>query len=94
MKKKLKNGSYLFFRRWNKNILWLYRKRKLEISTFEGSALDRSLNIYIREKDINRCDINEVCYNYDPVNTKKSAKQLGIPEGAVLTIKLKSDFNK
>lgn len=66
----------------------------MEISTFEGSALDRSLNIYIREKDINRCDINEVCYNYDPVNTKKSAKQLGIPEGAVLTIKLKSDFNK
>jgi len=66
----------------------------MEISTFQGSALDRSLNIYIREKDINRCDINEVCYNYDPVNTKKSAKQLGIPEGAVLTIKLKSDFNK
>ena len=66
----------------------------MEISTFKGSALDRSLNIYIREKDINRCDINEVCYNYDPVNTKKSAKQLGIPEGAVLTIKLKSDFNK
>ena len=69
-------------------------KGKLEISTFQGSALDRSLNIYVREKYINKGDINAVCYNYDPIDTKKSAKQLGIPEGAVLTIKLKSDFNK
>ena len=68
-------------------------KVKLEITTFRKFALEKSLNIYIRDKIINKCDISEVCFNNAPIDTKQSAKQLGIPEKAVLILKLKSDFN-
>ena len=68
-------------------------KGKLEITTCRGSSLEKSLKIYIREKNINIVDIKEVCYNNAPIDTKKSAKQLVIPEKALLTIKLKSNFN-
>jgi hypothetical protein len=52
------------------------------------------LILYIKEKDIKICDINEVCYNYDPIDYKKSAKELGIPDRAIITLKLKSGFNR
>lgn len=50
--------------------------------------------LYIKEKDIKIGDINEVCYNYDPIDYKKSAKELGIPDRAIITLKLKSGFNR
>ena len=69
-------------------------KGKMEILTSEGASIKRSLILYIKEKDIKIGDINEVCYNYDPIDYKKSAKELGIPDRPILTLKLKSDFNR
>ena len=68
-------------------------KGKMEILTFDKVKLESSLKKYISEKKINMGDIKEVCYNYDPIDYKKSAKELGITQGAVITLKLKSDFS-
>ena len=65
----------------------------MEISTFDEVKLESSLKKYITEKDIKICEINEVCYNYDPIDYKKSAKELGIPDRAIITLKLKSAFH-
>lgn len=38
--------------------------------------------------------INEVSYSFNPMNIEKTIKELGIQNGGVVSIKLKSTFNK
>ena len=37
-------------------------------------------------------EINELSYNFNQIDKGKTIKELGIPDGAVVTIKLKSKY--
>ena len=73
--------------------LWLafecIGKGKEDIWTYEKSPLREPLLKVIKIMGINFAQINEVTYKYDPLNINNTIQQLNIPEGGVLTIKLK-----
>ena len=74
--------------------LWLafecIGKGKEDIWTYEKSPLREPLLKVIKIMGINFAQINEVTYKYDPLNINNTIQQLNIPEGGVITIKLKS----
>ena len=59
----------------------------------ENEQLSKSLEKYMKKNEIVMKEINELSYNYEPIDKKKIIKELGIPDGGVVTIKLKSKFN-
>ena len=59
----------------------------------ENEKLSRSLEKYMKKNDITMKEINELSYNFNQIDKGKTIKELGIPDGAVVTIKLKSKFN-
>ena len=74
--------------------LWLayecVGKGKEDVWTFENSPLRESLKIATKKMEITFSQINEVTYRFEPLNINNTIQQLNIPEGGVITIKLKS----
>ena len=65
-----------------------------EILTRETAKLRESLEKATKRLGITFKEINEVSYSFEPINIEKTIKELGIPNGGVISIKLKSTFNK
>ena len=65
-----------------------------EICTRITSKLRESLKKATEKMGISFKEINEVSYCYNPLNINKTIEELGIKNGAVISIKLKSTFNK
>ena len=65
---------------------------KEEISTYEKLSLKKSLKVAAKRLGIDLNNINEVTYNYSPLDLNSNALQNNIPNGGVLTIKIKSQF--
>ena len=59
----------------------------------ENEKLSKSLEKYMEKNEIVMKEINELSYNYQPIDKNKAIKELGIPDGGVIAIKLKSKFN-
>ena len=67
-------------------------KGKEEISTYDRLKLKKSVKEAAKRLGIPMDDINEVTYNYNALNLESTASDNNIPNGGVLTIKLKSRF--
>ena len=65
---------------------------KEEVPTYNKLNLKDSLKKAAKRLRIPLSNINEVTYNYNAVNVNSSALDNNIPNGGVLTIKLKSQF--
>ena len=64
-----------------------------EICTRTTSKLRESLEKATEKMGISFKEINEVSYNYTPININRTIEELGIKNDAVISIKLKSTFN-
>ena len=69
-------------------------KGRINFVVYEDEKLRESLVKYIKDNGITMNEVNEVSYSFSPLDINKTIEELGIPNGAVLTIKLKSKFNK
>ena len=69
-------------------------KGRINYVVNEEEKLRKSLEKYIEGNGITINEINEVSYNYSPLDINKTIEELEIPNGAVIAIKLKSKFNK
>ena len=73
--------------------LWLafecIGKGKEDIWTYEKSPLREPLGTVIKRMGINFEQIYDVTYKYETLYINNTIQQLNIPEGGVLTIKLK-----
>ena len=65
-----------------------------EICTRTTSKLRESLEKATQKMGISFKEINEISYCYNPININKTIEELGIKNNAVISIKLKSTFNK
>ena len=76
--------------------LWLtfecVGKGREDVWTYEKSELRESLKKVTRKMGITFSQINEVTYTFTPLNINNTIAELKIPDGGVLTIKLKSAF--
>ena len=63
-----------------------------EIATYDKIKIKTSLKKAAKRMGIPLSNINEVTYNYSAVSLNSSALYNNIPNGGVLTIKLKSEF--
>ena len=73
--------------------LWLtfecVGKGREDVWTYEKSELRESLKKVTRKMGITFSQINEVTYTFTPLNINNTIAELNIPDGGVLTIKLK-----
>ena len=73
--------------------LWLtfecVGKGREDVWTYEKSELRESLKKATRKMGITFSQINEVTYTFTPLNINNTIVELNIPDGGVLTIKLK-----
>ena len=73
--------------------LWLtfecVGKGREDVWTYEKSELRESLKKAARKMGITFSQINEVTYTFTPLNINNTIAELNIPDGGVLTIKLK-----
>ena len=73
--------------------LWLtfecVGKGREDVWTYEKSELRESLKKPTRKMGITFSQINEVTYTFTPLNINNTIAELNIPDGGVLTIKLK-----
>ena len=73
--------------------LWLtfecVGKGREDVWTYEKSELRESLKKATRKMGITFSQINEVTYTFTPLNINNTIAELNIPDGGVLTIKLK-----
>ena len=67
-------------------------KGKEEVSTYDRIKLKISLKTAAKRMGIPMQNINEVQYNYNALNLESTALENNIPNGGVLTIKIKSVF--
>ena len=64
-------------------------KGKVDVWTYDEKMLRSSLEEAIKKMGIKIADINEVLYNYTVLNINNTVKELAIPNGGVVLIKLK-----
>ena len=73
--------------------LWLtfecVGKGREDVWTYEKSELRESLKKATRKMGITFSQINEITYTFTPLNINNTIAELNIPDGGVLTIKLK-----
>ena len=67
-------------------------KGKEDVWTYELSELRDSLEKAMKKMEIKMAEINQVTYSFTELNINHTVSQLGIPDGGVVTIKLKSAF--
>ena len=67
-------------------------KGKEDVWTYELSALRESLEKAMKKMGITMKEINQVTYSFTDLNINNTVKELRIPNGGVVTIKLKSTF--
>ena len=76
--------------------LWLtfecVGKGKEDVWTYEKAQLRESLKKATKKMGITFKEINEITYTFTPLNINNTISELKIPDGGVLTIKLKSAF--
>ena len=67
-------------------------KGKEDVWTYELSPLRKSLEQAMKKMGITMSEINQVTYSFTELNINNTVKDLQIPNGGVVTIKLKSTF--
>jgi hypothetical protein len=67
-------------------------KGKEDVWTYEELQLRDSLEKAIKKMGITIPEINQVSYQYISLDINKTVRELGIPNGGVISIKLKSSF--
>ena len=67
-------------------------KGKEDVWTYELSTLRKSLEQAMKKMGITMSEINQVTYSFTELNINNTVKDLQIPNGGVVTIKLKSTF--
>ena len=67
-------------------------KGKEEVWTYKLAELRESLKKAIKKMGISMKEINQVTYSFTDLNINNTVKELGIPNGGVVTIKLKSTY--
>lgn len=61
-----------------------------DVWTYDSKMLRVSLEEAIKKMGIKLSEINEVQYNYTSLSINNTVRELGIPNGGVILIKLKS----
>ena len=67
-------------------------KGKEDVWTYELAELRKSLEKAMKKMGITMKEINQVTYSFTDLNINNTVKELRIPNGGVVTIKLKSTF--
>jgi hypothetical protein len=67
-------------------------KGKEDVWTYELAELRESLQKAMKKMGIIMKEINQVTYSFTDLNINNTVQELGIPNGGVVTIKLKSTF--
>ena len=67
-------------------------KGKEDVWTYELAELRESLQKAMKKMGIAMKEINQVTYSFTDLNINNTVQELGIPNGGVVTIKLKSTF--
>ena len=67
-------------------------KGKEDVWTYELAELRESLQKAMKKMGITMKEINQVTYSFTDLNINNTVQELGIPNGGVVTIKLKSTF--
>ncbi len=65
-------------------------KSNEDVWTYDSKMLRVSLEEAIKKMGITLSEINEVQYNYTSLSINNTVRELGIPNGGVILIKLKS----
>ena len=65
-------------------------KSKEDVWTYDSKTLRVPLEQAIKKMGITLSQINEVQYNYTSISIDNTVRELGIPNGGVVLIKLKS----
>ena len=66
------------------------KKSKEDVWTYDSKTLRVPLEQAIKKMGITLSQINEVQYNYTSISINNTVRELGIPNGGVVLIKLKS----
>ena len=67
-------------------------KGKEDVWTYELAELRESLQKAMKKMGITMKEINQVTYSFTDLNINNTVQELEIPNGGVVTIKLKSTF--
>ena len=67
-------------------------KGKEDVWTYEFAELRESLQKAMKKMGITMKEINQVTYSFTDLNINNTVQELGVPNGGVVTIKLKSTF--
>ena len=67
-------------------------KGKEDVWTYELAELRESLQKAMKKMGITMTEINQVTYSFTDLNINNTVQELGVPNGGVVTIKLKSTF--
>ena len=61
-----------------------------DIRCHGSDRLSKLVKAYCKYSNINYSDVQEVCYNYNKIDTSKTVNDLGLQINSVIIIKLKS----